>query len=242
MIWNKIVEIRAISWKEGKTWLEYDLQHYLYQFSFLLLKDCKRIGHKLFVKICINNMDAEKHLFSFNDSKHCNILREKKDFFHLSSRNIITVKKCMETKLIFSFKLRLLMFAILNKSCNPWLVFIYQLNHFHPLIPDKPICSLDQKKIYGVARGEVVSINCSVSANPGQDLVFRWTFNNTSELANIQDTRFSQNGTVSRLIYSPYHELDYGTILCWAANVLGEQEEPCTYHIIPAGNSTVLCF
>lgn len=99
----------------------------------------------------------------------------------------------------------------------------------------KPICSLDQKKIYGVARGEVVSINCSVSANPGQDLVFRWTFNNTSELANIQDTRFSQNGTVSRLIYSPYHELDYGTILCWAANVLGEQEEPCTYHIIPAG-------
>ena len=99
---------------------------------------------------------------------------------------------------------------------------------------------MDQKKIYGVARGEVVSINCSVSANPGQDLVFRWTFNNTSELANIQDTRFSQNGTVSRLIYSPYHELDYGTILCWAANHLGEQEDPCTYHIIPAGKSSIL--
>jgi len=99
----------------------------------------------------------------------------------------------------------------------------------------KPICSLDQKKIYGVARGEVVSINCSVSANPGKDLVFRWTFNNTSELANIQDNRFSQNGTMSRLIYSPYHELDYGTILCWATNKLGEQEEPCTFHIIPAG-------
>ena len=105
------------------------------------------------------------------------------------------------------------------------------------LIPDKPICSVDQKKIYGVARGEVVSINCSVSANPGQDLVFRWTFNNTSELASIQSTRFTQNGTISRLIYSPYHELDYGTILCWAANNLGEQEDPCTFHIIPAGNN-----
>ena len=103
-------------------------------------------------------------------------------------------------------------------------------------IPDKPICSVDQKKIYGVARGEVVSINCSVSANPGQDLVFRWTFNNTSELASIQSTRFTQNGTISRLIYSPYHELDYGTILCWAANNLGQQEDPCTFHIIPAGN------
>ena len=42
-------------------------------------------------------------------------------------------------------------------------------------IPDKPICSVDQKKIYGVARGEVVSINCSVSANTGQDLVLHWT-------------------------------------------------------------------
>ena len=41
---------------------------------------------------------------------------------------------------------------------------------------------------------------------------------------------------MSQLIYSPYHELDYGTILCWAANPLGEQQEPCTFHIIPAGD------
>lgn len=40
---------------------------------------------------------------------------------------------------------------------------------------------------------------------------------------------------MSQLIYSPLHELDYGTILCWARNDLGEQEEPCTFHIIPAG-------
>ena len=52
-----------------------------------------------------------------------------------------------------------------------------------------------------------------------------------------QDTRFSQNGTQSQLIYSPFHELDYGTILCWAANDLGEQLEPCTFHIIPAGEA-----
>ena len=140
--------------------------------------------------------------------------------------------KSFTRKICFGF----LLLYIWCKNFNPWLSYLYSnVNHFHPLIPDKPICSLDQKKIYGVARGEVVSINCSVSANPGKDSVFRWTFNNTSELANIQDTRFSQNGTMSRLIYSPYHELDYGTILCWAANELGEQEEPCTYHIIPAG-------
>ena len=50
-----------------------------------------------------------------------------------------------------------------------------------------------------------------------------------------QDSRFSQNGSMSQLIYAPVHELDYGTILCWAKNNLGEQEEPCTFHIIPAG-------
>lgn len=100
----------------------------------------------------------------------------------------------------------------------------------------KPVCSLDQKKIYGVARGEMVAVNCSVNANPGNNLRFRWTFNNTSELANIQDSRFSQNGSMSQLIYAPVHELDYGTILCWAGNNLGEQEEPCTFHIIPAGS------
>ena len=59
----------------------------------------------------------------------------------------------------------------------------------------------------------------------------------TSSVSVFQETRFSQNGTVSQLIYSPYHELDYGTILCWAANPLGEQQEPCTFHIIPAGQT-----
>jgi len=35
----------------------------------------------------------------------------------------------------------------------------------------KPVCSLDQKKIYGVARGEMVAVNCSVNANPGLTLL-----------------------------------------------------------------------
>ena len=55
-----------------------------------------------------------------------------------------------------------------------------------------------------------------------------------------QDTRFSQNGSMSQLIYAPVHELDYGTILCWAGNNLGEQEEPCTFHIIPAGKKLLI--
>ena len=53
----------------------------------------------------------------------------------------------------------------------------------------------------------------------------------------LKETRFTQSGSLSQLIYSPYHELDYGTILCWATNNLGDQEQPCTFHIIPAGLS-----
>lgn len=30
-------------------------------------------------------------------------------------------------------------------------------------------------------------------------------------------------------------ELDYGTIMCWADNVVGQQKEPCVFHLIAAG-------
>lgn len=30
-------------------------------------------------------------------------------------------------------------------------------------------------------------------------------------------------------------ELDFGTIMCWADNVVGQQKEPCVFHLIAAG-------
>lgn len=29
--------------------------------------------------------------------------------------------------------------------------------------------------------------------------------------------------------------MDYGTIMCWADNVVGQQKEPCVFHLIAAG-------
>lgn len=29
--------------------------------------------------------------------------------------------------------------------------------------------------------------------------------------------------------------MDFGTILCWASNVVGQQKEPCVFHLIAAG-------
>lgn len=30
-------------------------------------------------------------------------------------------------------------------------------------------------------------------------------------------------------------ELDFGTIMCWADNAVGQQKEPCVFHLIAAG-------
>lgn len=29
--------------------------------------------------------------------------------------------------------------------------------------------------------------------------------------------------------------MDYGTLMCWADNAVGQQREPCVFHIIAAG-------
>lgn len=29
--------------------------------------------------------------------------------------------------------------------------------------------------------------------------------------------------------------MDFGTIMCWADNVVGQQKEPCVFHLIAAG-------
>ena len=60
--------------------------------------------------------------------------------------------------------------CISNLKRSIWaLVDIWaNLLNLNLLIPDKPVCSAGQKKIYGVARGEMVAVNCSVNANPGE--------------------------------------------------------------------------
>ena len=39
--------------------------------------------------------------------------------------------------------------------------------------------------------------------------------------------------------YSPKSEMDYGVVACWASNTVGNQKEPCLFHVVPAGNASV---
>ena len=47
---------------------------------------------------------------------------------------------------------------------------------------------------------------------------------------------FTNKGSSSLLYYTPKSQMDYGTVLCVASNVVGRQVVPCIYHVIPAGN------
>ena len=35
-------------------------------------------------------------------------------------------------------------------------------------------------------------------------------------------------------------ELDYGNLLCWGRNSVGVQQDPCVFHLIPAGRCTTV--
>ena len=53
--------------------------------------------------------------------------------------------------------------------------------------------------VIGVALREIASVNCTVNANPVDSLKFLWTFNSSSELNYLPDSRFTQDGTTSQV-------------------------------------------
>ncbi|CAH0550166.1 unnamed protein product [Brassicogethes aeneus] len=99
-----------------------------------------------------------------------------------------------------------------------------------------PICRSEQKKIYGVARRETAKVLCEVESYPPPD-TFEWSFNNSAETINVPDSRYmpGEHNFSSSLTYTPVTELDYGTVMCWANNLAGRQQDPCVFHIIAAG-------
>ena len=52
---------------------------------------------------------------------------------------------------------------------------------------------------------------------------------------------FTNKKSSSLLYYTPKSQMDYGTVLCVASNVVGRQIVPCIYHVIPAGMSHFFC-
>ena len=102
-------------------------------------------------------------------------------------------------------------------------------------LSDKPICIEDQT-IYGVSESETAHIACRVDSFPEAD-TFAWSFNTSSGGMDLSRDSFTNKGSSSLLYYTPKSQMDYGTVLCVASNVVGRQVVPCIYHVIPAGNT-----
>ncbi|XP_042886631.1 nephrin-like [Penaeus japonicus] len=108
-----------------------------------------------------------------------------------------------------------------------------------------PLCRAGQKVIYGGGKHEEINVTCSVEAHP-EPKSFRWAFNTSSEMVDIPSSRIWVVGKGrSQASYTPRTHLDYGSLLCWANNDVGRQQQPCIFHIIhaaspePVNNCTV---
>nr|XP_033324105.1 nephrin-like [Megalopta genalis]XP_033324106.1 nephrin-like [Megalopta genalis] len=99
-----------------------------------------------------------------------------------------------------------------------------------------PVCKEDRIIVVGASRGESLDIACRVEADPPAHN-FRWKFNNSGETLEVAPGRFSmeKSSGVSVLRYTPATELDYGTLSCWADNLVGTQARPCLFQLVAAG-------
>ncbi|XP_055918673.1 uncharacterized protein LOC129950777 [Eupeodes corollae] len=126
-----------------------------------------------------------------------------------------------------------------NKEYYPqyivWnVVYIYKFYLFLYFIV-APVCRPGQRTMYSSGRHETVKVACEVEANPSE-VVFSWKFNATAtESVDIPASLVAIERGRSVAHYTPMTENDYGTLLCWSSNEIGDQSEPCVYTITPAG-------
>ncbi|KAL6256349.1 hypothetical protein P5V15_012466 [Pogonomyrmex californicus] len=90
------------------------------------------------------------------------------------------------------------------------------------------------EEVHGALKHETISLVCEVEASP-TNVTFHWTFNNSGDLSDVPSTKFTNEGTTSRLNYTPLTDMDYGVLGCWASNSVGHSKQPCLYQIIAAG-------
>ncbi|KAG8181057.1 hypothetical protein JTE90_029408 [Oedothorax gibbosus] len=97
-----------------------------------------------------------------------------------------------------------------------------------------PRCESVRSSVYGVGRTESVSVTCEIDAHPNV-VNFSWVLSNSDKHSPLSPAQYASNGTKSVATVSPRVPQDYGVLQCWASNAIGEQKDPCSFRIIPAG-------
>nr|XP_027215989.1 nephrin-like [Penaeus vannamei] len=96
-----------------------------------------------------------------------------------------------------------------------------------------PVCSADQKWVYGGGRHQPVNVTCNVESHP-EASTFKWAFNTSSEYVEIPQDRIFSSRSRSMVAYTPQTHHDFGSLLCWGVNDVENQKQPCVFHIVPA--------
>ncbi|XP_042886262.1 synaptogenesis protein syg-2-like [Penaeus japonicus] len=97
-----------------------------------------------------------------------------------------------------------------------------------------PTCVGQQQLTYGAARHETLEVPCQVKAHPNP-LFFRWAVNSSTGLVDVPLNLSTPQGPLTSVVrYTPQTNLDFGELLCWASNEIGQQREPCVFSVIPA--------
>ncbi|CAG9760494.1 unnamed protein product [Ceutorhynchus assimilis] len=109
-------------------------------------------------------------------------------------------------------------------------------DELHFRVQYAPTCKNDKIVIVGASRGENIDVVCEIESDPPAKS-YKWKFNNSGETLELEPERFSKtsNGSSSILKYTPVTELDYGSLSCWASNILGHQVNPCLFQVVAAG-------
>lgn len=99
------------------------------------------------------------------------------------------------------------------------------------------MCDETQDLVYGVSENETVSVSCSVKSYPAAD-TFTWSFNNSLTSTLLPSSSYISTAGHSMISYTPHSHMDFGTLLCWGTNMVGNQKtnQPCVFHIIPTGS------
>ncbi|XP_023345438.1 hemicentin-1 isoform X2 [Eurytemora carolleeae] len=99
-----------------------------------------------------------------------------------------------------------------------------------------PVCKDRKDRVYGVSENETLLVECLVDAYPSA-VSFSWFFNNSLTSTLLNKDLFSSSPGHSVLSYTPHSHMDFGSLLCWADNMVGNQKHtrPCIFHIIPTG-------
>ncbi|XP_042866822.1 synaptogenesis protein syg-2-like [Penaeus japonicus] len=96
-----------------------------------------------------------------------------------------------------------------------------------------PTCAEDQHTSYGVGTMEEILVSCHVDSNPAP-IDFRWAMNTSKGVMQLPLNLTSNSGRSSVVRYTPFSQLDFGELLCWAVNEVGRQREPCVFQVVAA--------